>query len=127
MLVLQGQEAKHILVSELIAAVVMAWMAVEAVYHENAFELLASAAVACAVSARVLYFMVCLLMSTKCSCFKVGIEMEMHDHVLIPYGDQSTPMQFRTMISYQSCLTNAVANTDSVLHNNFKIEIASDP
>ena len=102
--VLQGQEAKHILVSELIAAVVMAWMAVEAVYHENAFELLASAAVACAVSARVLYFMVCVLMSTKCSCFKVGIEMVMHDHVLITYGHHSTPRQFRTMNSYQSCL-----------------------
>lgn len=61
----QGQEEVHILIAELIAAAVMMWMAIEAVYHENAFELLASAIVACAVSARIIYFMVSLRQGTK--------------------------------------------------------------
>ena len=68
---LQGQETAHILVAELLAAMMMAWMAIEAVYHENAFELLASASVALAVAARIVYFLVspsCLQSCVSISC-----------------------------------------------------------
>lgn len=51
----------HIILAELVAALMLIWLAVEAVYHENAFELLASAVVACCISARLVYFIVGLL------------------------------------------------------------------
>ena len=55
---LQGQELLHALLAELVSAVFFLWFAVEAVYHENAFELLAQAVVALCTSARIIYFMV---------------------------------------------------------------------
>ena len=50
----------HILLAELVTAIFFVWLAVEAVYHENAFELLASAVVACGIAARFIFFMVSL-------------------------------------------------------------------
>ena len=64
---LQGKELVHILLAELMTAVFFVWLAVEAVYHENAFELLASAVVACGIAARFIFFMVSFGRSSLCS------------------------------------------------------------
>ena len=69
---MQRQELLHIVLAELVAALMLIWLAVEAVYHENAFELLASAVVICCISARLIYFIVSFLMSWRSSyCFTV--------------------------------------------------------
>lgn len=46
------------MLAELVTAVFFVWLAVEAVYHENAFELLAAAIVASGIAARFIYFTV---------------------------------------------------------------------
>ena len=73
---LQRQELMHIVLAELIAAFMLIWLAVEAVYHENAFELLASAVVACCVSARLIYFIVSHMMLEvfKMPCLQISSE-----------------------------------------------------
>lgn len=58
MFALQGEEPLHVVVAELVAAAFLTWFAVEAVYLENTFELLAQAAVATCIAARVAFFMV---------------------------------------------------------------------
>ena len=57
-LLLQGQELLHVLLAELVSAAFFVWLAFDSVYHENAFEVLASAVVASCIAARILYFMV---------------------------------------------------------------------
>ena len=44
--------------AEMVTALFLVWLAVEAVYQENAFELLASAVVASCIGARIIYFIV---------------------------------------------------------------------
>lgn len=56
---MQGHELLHILLAELAAAAFTLWFALEAVNHENAFELLAQAMVAFCLGGRLIYYLVC--------------------------------------------------------------------
>lgn len=98
---MQRQELLHIVLAELVAALMLIWLAVEAVYHENAFELLASAVVICCISARLIYFIVSFL-------YVLEVIILLHSIACLSHTGQCCISELLVLKAFQFCIPNQV-------------------